>query len=192
LTAIDLTRAFVSGGARFLQLRAKQLPGAALLELAHAFVAIVHSSGGIAVINDRADIAKIAGADGVHLGQDDLPPRAARTILGPSALIGYSTHSVEQIEAAAGEPVDYLAIGPVFGTTTKATGYTAVGLGMVATAAKGRRPVVAIGGIRLDNAPSVIAAGAASVAVISDLLVTGDPGRRTAEFLAVLRSAKMM
>jgi thiamine-phosphate pyrophosphorylase len=190
LTPIDLSRAFLSGGARFLQLRAKQLPGAALLELANAFVAVVHSFGGIAVINDRADVAKLAGADGVHLGQDDLSPRAARTILGPSALVGYSTHSVAQIEAAAAEPVDYIAIGPVFGTTTKATGYAAVGLDMVANAAKSRRPVVAIGGIRLDNAPSVIAAGAASVAVIGDLLVTGDPAGRAAEFVAALRGAE--
>ena len=189
LTPIDLARAFLSGGARFLQLRAKQLSGAALLELAKAFVASVRPYGGVAVINDRADIAKLAGADGVHLGQDDLPPRAARAMLGPSALIGYSTHTVAQIEAAAGEPVDYVAIGPVFGTTTKETGYAAVGLDMVANAAKSRRPVVAIGGIRLDNAPSVIAAGAASVAVIGDLLVTGDPAGRTAEFLAALRGA---
>ncbi len=91
-----------------------------------------------------------------------------------------------QIEATAKEPVDYLAVGPVFETTTKATGYAAVGLEMVARAARSGRPVVAIGGIRLDNATSVIAAGAASVAVISDLFVGGDPAARTVAYLALL------
>lgn len=187
---VDLARAFIAGGGRFLQLRAKHLPGAAFLELARSVVALARASGAIAIINDRADIAKLAGADGVHLGQDDLPPSAARAMLGSSALIGRSTHSVTQVEAAAKEPVDYLAIGPVFETVTKATGYTAVGLELVAQAARTGRPVVAIGGIRLDNAASVLAAGAASVAVISDLLVTGDPAARTAEFLNALRTVQ--
>jgi thiamine-phosphate pyrophosphorylase len=184
-----VAHACLAGGARFLQLRAKHLQGAAFLDLASAVVAVARSARAIIIVNDRADVAKLAGADGVHLGQDDLSPAAARAMLGPDAIIGRSTHSVTQIEAAATEPVDYLAIGPVFETATKATGYSAVGLAMVARAARGNRPAVAIGGIRLDNAASVIAAGAASVAVISDLLVTGDPAGRTAEFLAVLASS---
>jgi thiamine-phosphate pyrophosphorylase len=107
-------------------------------------------------------------------------------MLGSSAVIGRSTHSTAQIDQAAQEPVDYVAIGPVFETATKTTGYEAVGLGMVAIAAKSGLPVVGIGGIKLANAASVIAAGAASVAIISDLLATGDPGARTMEYLNAL------
>ncbi|HEX7136263.1 MAG TPA: thiamine phosphate synthase [Vicinamibacterales bacterium] len=188
--AIEVARACIAGGGRFLQVRAKQQPGAAFLELARAVVALARPSGAIVIVNDRADIAKLAGADGVHLGQEDLSPSAARAILGPFALIGRSTHSLTQIEAAATEPVDYLAIGPVFETTTKATGYDAVGLEMVAKAASTGCPVVAIGGIKLHNARSAIAAGATSVALISDLLVTGDPARRTTEFLDALGTAR--
>jgi thiamine-phosphate pyrophosphorylase len=183
---LDVARACLAGGSRFLQLRAKHLQSAAFLDLASAVVAAARQSRAIVIVNDRADVAKLAGADGVHLGQDDLTPSAARAILGPSAVIGRSTHSVTQIEAAAKEPVDYLAVGPVFDTTTKATGYSAIGLEMVARAARSARPVVAIGGIRLDNAAAVIAAGATSVAVISDLLVGGDPAARTAAYLAAL------
>src|SRR5262249_33099059 len=157
---------------------------------ARAAAALGHESGAIVIINDRADVAKLAGADGVHLGQEDLGPSAAREILGASAIIGRSTHSTTQIERAAKEPVDYIAIGPVFETATKATGYEAVGLGMVAVAAKSGLPVVAIGGIKLANAASVIAAGAASVAIISDLLATGDPAARTMEYLNELRGAQ--
>ena len=133
------------------------------------------------IVNDRADIALMAGAAGVHMGQDDLPAADARRLLGPGAIVGLSTHDLAQAEAALAEPVDYIAIGPVFATGTKDTGYAAVGTGMVtrvAAAARARGvPVVAIGGITLATAPAVIAAGAASVAVIGDLLrpdATGD------------------
>ena len=107
-------------------------------------------------------------------------------IAGDGAIVGLSTHTVDQLDRAAGEPVSYLAIGPVFGTTTKATGYDAVGprdgSGAARRAAARGLPLVAIGGITLERAPSVIAAGAASVAVIGDLLSTGDPAKRTREF----------
>lgn len=142
-------------------------------------------------MNDRADIARLAAADGVHLGQDDLAPAAARVILGPSATIGLSTHTVSQLDAAATEPVDYIAIGPVFGTATKDTGYDAVGLEMVRRAATYGRPVVAIGGITLDTAASVIAAGARSVAVIGDLLTSGDPTARVRAYVERLGSASV-
>jgi thiamine-phosphate pyrophosphorylase len=183
LGPVDLARAFLDGGARFLQLRAKHLSGADFLDAATAIVALGHAAQAIVIVNDRADIAKLAGADGVHLGQDDLAPAAARAILGDQAIVGLSTHTVEQIERAAREPVSYVAIGPVFGTTTKATGYEAVGLDMVRRAAGRGRPVVAIGGITLETAGSVIAAGAASVAVIGDLLTGGDPAARTRGFV---------
>ena len=122
------------------------------------------------------------------MGQEDLPPAAARRLLGPNAVIGYSTHTPTQIEAAVDEPVTYIAIGPVFGTATKDTGYEPVGLERVTEAARiaSGRPVVAIGGITLETAPHVIAAGASSVAVIGDLLANGDPAGRVAAFCRVL------
>jgi len=184
-----LVRAYLAGGARVLQVRAKHHSGAALLDLASAIVMAAKPEGAIVIVNDRADIARLARADGVHLGQEDLSPEAARAILGPGAMIGRSTHSVTQLDAAAKEPVDYVAVGPVFTTSTKETGYAAVGLELVHRAAAGTRPVVAIGGITIENAPKVLSAGAASVAVISDLLSTRNPVSRVAAFLTALRDA---
>jgi thiamine-phosphate pyrophosphorylase len=134
------------------------------------------------IVNDRADIARLSGADGVHVGQADLSPAVVRRVFG-SGILGRSTHTVAELEIAAQEPVDYVAIGPVFGTSTKATGHDAVGLEMVRRAAAGGRPVVAIGGITLDNALSVIEAGARSVAVISDLMTGGDPAARVRAYV---------
>lgn len=186
-TPIDLARAFLEGGARFLQLRAKQMAGAAFLDTASAIVELARAAAAIVVVNDRADIAQLAGAGGVHVGQEDLAPRDVRMIVGGDAVVGLSTHTVEQLERALDEPIDYVAIGPVFGTVTKPTGYEAIGLGRVADASRRaaarRLPLVAIGGITLDRAASAIEAGAASVAVIGGLLATGDPQRQTREFL---------
>ena len=192
---LDLASAFLDGGARFLQLRAKHAASGELLDLASAVVERVHAAGGLLVVNDRADIARLAGADGVHVGQDDLAPAAVRLVTGGLAFVGLSTQTEGQVDAALtvrddglpGQPIDYLAVGPVFRTTTKATGGDAVGLGCVryAAARAGARgvPVVAIGGITLDLAPAVIAAGATSVAVIGDLLATGDPEKRVRAFV---------
>jgi thiamine-phosphate pyrophosphorylase len=184
---LDLARSFLDGGARVLQLRAKDLPSGAFLELADALVTLARGFGAIVIVNDRVDVARLSGADGVHVGQEDLPPATAREQLGPAAVVGFSTHTVTQIEAARGEPVSYIAVGPVFGTSTKETGYSAVGLNLVSAAARiaGSIPVVAIGGVTLDNARSAIDAGASSVAVISDLLV-GDPAERVKAFLRIL------
>jgi thiamine-phosphate pyrophosphorylase len=144
------------------------------------------------IVNDRADIARLAGAAGVHVGQDDLPPQAARRIAGPERIVGVSTHTTAQLDAAVREPVDYVAIGPVFGTASKATGYDAVGLAMVEQAAARAHArglqVVAIGGITLDRAADVVRAGADAVAVISDLLHTGDPRARVRDYLDRLTS----
>jgi len=188
LHPLDVARAFLAGGARLLQLRAKALDSHAFLELADALVAAARPYDASVIINDRVDIALLAAAAGVHVGQDDLPPRAVRHLLGNERIVGFSTHTVAQIEAAVRQPVSYVAIGPVFGTTSKDTGYDPIGLELVATAAKlaGSIPVVAIGGITLENASSVISAGAASVAVIGDLLATGDPERRVRAFLQSL------
>jgi thiamine-phosphate pyrophosphorylase len=191
---LDLASAFLDGGARFLQLRAKHAASGELLDLASAVVERVHAAGGLLVVNDRADIARLAGADGVHVGQDDLAPAAVRLVTGDLALVGLSTQTEAQIDAALAvrdglpsQPIDYLAVGPVFRTTTKATGGDAVGLERVryAAARAGAQgvPVVAIGGITLDLAPAVIAAGATSVAVIGDLLATGDPEKRVRAFV---------
>jgi len=139
------------------------------------------------IINDRADIARLADAAGVHVGQDDLAPSAIRRLIGPDRIIGFSTHSLAQLDHAVEQAIDYVAVGPVFGTASKNTGYDAVGLTLVEEAARRARPrglqVVAIGGITLERAPDVIRAGATSVAVISDLLATGDPAARVSQYL---------
>jgi thiamine-phosphate pyrophosphorylase len=185
---VALARAFLDGGARFLQIRAKTLASGPFLELCDQVVRLGGEYGAAVIVNDRVDLAQMSGAAGAHVGQDDLPPAAARAQLGPGAILGYSTHSVSQVEQALREPVSYVAVGPVFGTRTKDTGYDAIGLELVSAAAERTRktPLVAIGGITLDTAPAVIAAGAAGVAVISDLLAGGDPGKRVRAFLAAL------
>jgi thiamine-phosphate pyrophosphorylase len=121
------------------------------------------------------------------VGQDDLLARDARRIVGPEAIVGVSTHTLPQVEAALSEPVSYVAVGPIFGTATKDTGYTAVGVDLIAAAASRAPgvPIVAIGGIDLDRAPGVLAAGASSVAVISDLL-TPDPTARIRQYIELL------
>jgi thiamine-phosphate pyrophosphorylase len=193
LAPIDVARAFLAGGARLLQVRAKTLGSRDFLELADACVAAARPCNASVIINDRVDVARLSGAAGVHLGQDDLPPAAARQLLGEHAIVGFSTHTLQQVEAAVREPVSYIAVGPVFGTTSKNTGYDAVGLTLVGAAARlaGKVPIVAIGGITLDNASSALAAGAASVAVIGNLLAGGDPERRTRAFLQSLADNRL-
>ena len=126
----------------------------------------------------------------VHVGQSDLAPAVVRPIVGTERVVGVSTHTVEQIDAAVLEPVDYVAVGPVFGTSTKQSAYQAVGLDRVREAARKAHarslPVVAIGGITIDRAADVIDAGAASVAVISDLLASDDPEARVRAYLHAL------
>jgi thiamine-phosphate pyrophosphorylase len=183
----DVARAFLAGGARLLQLRAKNVASGLMLQWAESIVALARPCGAQVIVNDRADVARLAGADGVHIGQDDLSPAAARALVGPDAIVGVSTHDEGQIAAALREPVTYIAIGPIFGTATKDTGYAPVGLEMVQRASRAGTPVVAIGGITLERAPGVIAAGAASVAVIGDLLTTGNPEERVRAYLQRLR-----
>lgn len=186
---LDVARAFLSAGAKLLQLRCKSWGGAAFLDLASAVVEDARRADAAVIVNDRADVAALAHAHGLHVGQDDLAPVDARTIIGDEPLLGLSTHTREQWEAAVQQPVCYIAVGPVYGTGTKETGYSAVGLETVADASRAAThaglPTVAIGGITRENALAVIEAGAASVAVISDLL-TGDPEARTRSFLRIL------
>jgi thiamine-phosphate pyrophosphorylase len=187
---VDLARAFLNGGARFLQLRAKSTSSASMLDLAAAIVELAHASGATVIVNDRADIARLASADGVHVGQDDLAPSDVRAIIGRDAIVGLSTHTIAQLDSAITQPVSYVAVGPVFGSVTKATGYDRIGLDMVRAAAdraaRHHLPLVAIGGITLQTAASVLQAGAASVAVIGDLLVTGDPEARVRAYVTGL------
>jgi thiamine-phosphate pyrophosphorylase len=191
-TLVDFAAACLDGGARFLQIRAKVASSGWLLEVAQAVIRRAEGSGALIIVNDRADITRLASAGGVHVGQDDLSPSAIRPMLGNTARIGLSTHTVAQIEAASGQPIDYVGIGPVFGTATKATGYDAVGLERVGQASvragAANLPLVAIGGITLDRALDVLRAGAQSVAVISDLLSTGDPYARVRAYLDRLGS----
>jgi thiamine-phosphate pyrophosphorylase len=186
---VDVAHAFFSAGAKLIQLRCKSWGSAAFLDLAHAVVVDAARTEAIVIINDRADVAALSGAQGLHVGQDDLTPSDARTVIGTASLLGLSTHTSEQWTAAIREPISYLAIGPVFDTGTKDTGHRAVGLETVARASTAAReaglPTVAIGGINESNAAAVIAAGAASVAIIGDLL-DDDPERRCRALLRVL------
>jgi thiamine-phosphate pyrophosphorylase len=168
-----------------LQLRVKDESSGDFLRLADTLVPIVARAGGLLIINDRADIARLSGAAGVHVGQDDVPVSDVRKLMGPTSVIGLSTHDDRQIEHAILEDPSYIAVGPIFGTTTKETGYSARGLDLIGRAAAGPRPVVAIGGITLANAADVVRAGATGLAVISDLL-NGDPEARTRAFIARL------
>jgi thiamine-phosphate pyrophosphorylase len=181
---LDLARAFLDGGGRLLQVRAKRLASGPLLDLCDAIVQLAAGYQAAVIVNDRVDLARLSGAAGVHLGQDDLPPAAARAQLGPAAIVGYSTHDTAQAAEAITMPVTYIAVGPVFGTATKDTGYAPVGLELVRSAVRlaAGIPVVAIGGITLNSAPSVWQAGAAAVAVIGDLLADNDPAARVASY----------
>ncbi len=183
LAALD---SFLAGGATFIQLRDKAGRTGPLVALADAAVARTRAAGARLIVNDRADVAKMAGADGVHVGQDDLPVEDVRAVLGPDAIVGVSTHDEAQIDRALETSASYIAVGPIYGTTTKETGYSARGLDLVryAAARAAGRPVVAIGGITLERAAEAIAAGAESVAVISDLLA-GDSRARVRAFLAL-------
>jgi thiamine-phosphate pyrophosphorylase len=197
-TPASLAEAYLAGGARLLQVRAKHLPARELLERVEQVSASARNCSAQVIVNDRADVARLVPGTGVHVGQDDLPPASVRQIVGNEVIVGYSTHTPAQIGAALREPISYLAVGPVFPTRTKETGYDRVGLDLVRHAARAVLahaertgtppiPVVAIGGITLDTARSVIDAGASSVAIISDLLADPDPAARTRAFLDRLR-----
>jgi thiamine-phosphate pyrophosphorylase len=190
---LPFVRACLSAGATVLQIRAKHLPSGRLLDLIGTVVDAAKPFDALVLVNDRPDLARIAMAGGVHLGQEDVSPGAARVLLGPGVRIGLSTHTDAQIRAAVDDAaIDHLAIGPVFGTATKETGYEAVGLERVRRAAQLASdrglPVVAIGGITLERAPDVIAAGASAVAIISDL-VCADPASRVRAYLERLHGS---
>ena len=165
--------AFLEGGAEILQLRHKGHWSRGVFESARKIAALCREAGAQFVINDRADFAMLLGA-GLHVGQDDLPPRDARWLIGREALLGFSSHNPAQLSAAGGEPVDYVALGPIFATASKQNPDPMVGVDELRRCrALVEKPLVAIGGITLDNAASVWSAGADSVAVIGGMLPVG-------------------
>ena len=184
LSHADQVERLAAGGATLIQLRDKTASPSELCDSALAAVKVARRLGVLLIINDRVDVAIAAGAAGVHLGQDDLPPERARALLGPDRVIGFSTHTLEQAAAADSLPIDYIAIGPMFQTSTKEKPDPVVDLEALGEIKRRvSKPLVAIGGITLERARLVIEAGADSVAVVSDLHSTGDLTARTREFL---------
>lgn len=171
LSQADQVLQLSEGGATLVQLRDKTSSPLEFYAEAEAAVRVARLHGLKVIINDRVDIALALMADGVHLGQDDMPPEPARRILGTAAIIGYSTHNIEQALIATKLPIDYIAIGPIFATSTKQTTNQPVGLeGLTRVRqAVGPIPLVAIGGITVENSPAVLEAGADALSVISDI-----------------------
>lgn len=171
----EIIRQMLLGGARLIQLRDKNTSQSQLLDTAQACLKLTRAFGAHLIINDCVDIALAANVDGVHLGQKDIPVEEARARLGPYKIIGLSTHSLDQFRAGLMTSADYLAIGPIYPTTTKEDHEPVVGLDLIRAArALTERPIVAIGGITLERAPEVITAGADMIAVISALYQTSN------------------
>lgn len=178
-----IVRDLAAGGATWIQVREKDLADAALTREIRECQGV---PGVRLIVNDRPDIALVTGAAGVHLGDRDLPAEEARRLLGPGAIVGVSTHSAAEAIAACRLPVDYVALGPIFRTSRASVTREPLGVEAVAEAARGMtRPLVAIGGIDLDRARDLLAAGATSVAVISDLMTAGDIPRRVRAYLGL-------
>jgi len=187
---LEILDAALAGGSRLIQLRDKEWPSGRLLPLAERLRARCAAASATFIVNDRVDLAVAAGADGVHLGQDDLPARAARPLLRPGMLLGVSTHSVEQARAAQADGADYVAVGSMFPTQSKAE-FQLVGTDLLRKLrAEIRVPLVGIGGITHANVGEVIAAGADGVAVISAVCAADDPRAAAERFLALIRDAR--
>jgi len=168
---ITILREFLAGGVKLVQLRAKELSSADFFSLAKEARQLTREAGAFFIVNDRSDIALACNADGVHLGQDDLPLHAARKLLGSDKVIGISTHDLDQARSAELNGADYIGFGPIFGSTTKDTGYTPRGLEMLREVKQAVKiPVVAIGGITEKNVAEVWEAEADAAAIISDLM----------------------
>jgi thiamine-phosphate pyrophosphorylase len=173
--------ALLEGGAGILQFRHKTHWSRDVFDTAGQVARLCREAGALFIINDRADFALLLEA-GLHVGQDDLPPRDARRLVGPDAIIGFSSHNPSQLCAAGGEPVDYVALGPVYGTASKRNPDPVVGVEEVRRCrALLEKPLVAIGGITLENAEAVLAAGADSLAIIAGLLPAGASPRSIRE-----------
>ena len=185
---VRLAEALFNAGARIIQVRNKRGSARELLEQVERILSFAPRGAEI-IVNDRVDVALISGAGGVHLGQDDVPPVEARRILGLDRMIGFSTHNLEQAMRAEKLPVDYVAVGPIFLTATKERPDAVVGLENLSAICQAiRKPVVAIGGIKLENAEDVLKAGATSVAVISDVLSAPDLASRVQSWIERLNA----
>jgi thiamine-phosphate pyrophosphorylase len=186
----EILDATIAGGCRLVQLREKEWPTARLLPVAERLRDRCRRAGVTFIVNDRVDLAVAVGADGVHLGQDDLPPRAARPLLRPGMVLGRSTHSVAQAREAQAEGADYIAVGSMFPTRTKPD-FELVGPELIrAVRPVTKAPLVGIGGITRENVAQVIRAGADGVAVISAVCSASDPAAATREFLAAIRAER--
>jgi len=184
---VALAEALLAGGARCLQLRWKPAAPREVLEAARAIHPLARAAGALFIVNDRPDVALLAGADGVHVGQDDLPPAAVRRVLGQGRIVGVSTHDLDQVRAAVAAGADYVAVGPVYATISKVGALAPRGLDLVRAARPlVPCPLVAIGGIDARTAPDVIAAGADAVAMIGALVRTPDPAAAVRGVLARL------
>ncbi len=187
---VSLARDALAGGARAIQLRDKQRDAGLVLPTARAIAALCRSAGALFIVNDRVDVALAAGADGVHLGQTDLPLGEARSLLGPDAWIGVSVEDAEQVRQAEVGGADYLGVGPIFGTATKPDAGDAVGLEQLRRfSAITSLPIVAIGGITARDARAVMTAGAAAVAVITAVSRAPDPRAATAALVTATAGA---
>jgi thiamine-phosphate diphosphorylase len=187
---VELLALALAGGSRMIQLREKEWPSGRVLPLAEKLREACTAAGATFIVNDRVDLALAVVADGVHLGQDDLPARAARPLLRPGMILGISTHSVEQARAAQADGADYVAVGSMFATTSKAD-FQLVGPDLMRKLrGEIRVPLVGIGGITPDNVSEVIQAGADGVAVISAVCAAADPKAAAARFLTQIRAAR--
>ena len=175
----EMASGAIHGGADVIQLRDKAASTRTLLEEARALLPLTHAANIPLIINDRADVARAVGADGVHVGQDDLPVKEARDIVGPGHVIGKSTHSVEQARAAQEEGADYLGLGPIFPTPTKPD-YRSVGVEMIRHVVPNVHvPIICIGGIERSNLRQVLEAGAVCVAVVRAVCRASNPEATT-------------
>lgn len=187
---VDLLAAAIAGGCRMVQLREKEWPSGQLLPLAERLRARCAADGVTFIVNDRVDLALAVDADGVHLGQDDLPARVARPLLRPGMILGVSTHDVGQARAALADGADYIAVGSMFPTPTKPA-FQLVGPGLIRKLrAEIPVPLVGIGGITHDNVQEVIRAGADGIAVISAVAAAADARAACERFLGLIRAAR--
>jgi thiamine-phosphate pyrophosphorylase len=183
----EIAMKLADAGVRLLQYRNKNASSGELLGRSRELASALRSRGVTFIVNDRADVAALSGSDGVHLGQEDLSVEAARNLVGEKSLVGVSTHSLPQFREALTSSADYLAVGPIYPTGSKANPDPVVGIEMLRRV-RGltELPIVAIGGITLQRAPEVIQAGADAVAVISDILRAPSPADRARNYLEVL------
>ena len=178
-------------GVRAFQLRVKTPDTGVMYDLALKLAPMIHTAGGQFIVNDRCDVALAVGADGVHLGQEDLPLAEARALVGPRMLIGISTHTIDQAVGSETEGADYIGFGPIFPTRTKSHSAPVVGLEQLREVrARVRLPVVAIGGIHAANIGAVADAGADSVAVLSAVLAAPDPQRALADLITAMKRSQ--